>query len=54
MTEWALQQDLDDRDSAFAHFLLADLYNRTGDENLAQEHLRRGETIRQRLAVGRR
>ena len=54
MTEWALQQALDERDSAFAHFLLADLYNRTGDESLARENLRRGEAIRRRLLGAQR
>ena len=52
MTEWALEQDLVDRDLAFGYFLLADLYNRTGDESLSQENLRRGELIRQRLRGG--
>ena len=49
MTEWAAEQGLADRDLAFAYFLLADLYNRTGDESLSRENLRRGEAVRQRL-----
>jgi arylsulfatase A-like enzyme/Tfp pilus assembly protein PilF len=49
MAEWALTQQLADRDQAFAFFLLADLYNRVGDVDRAQENLRRGNILRARL-----
>ena len=40
---------LNDRDLTFAYFLLADLYNWTGDEERSQENLRQGQAVQQRL-----
>jgi tetratricopeptide (TPR) repeat protein len=52
ITEWAVGQELDDPDLAFAYFLLADLYGRNGNDQRARENLRRAREIEQRLIRG--
>ena len=50
MVRRALDLGLHGEELAFADFLLADLYNRVGDESLSREYARRGESARKKAA----
>ena len=45
LTEKALKLTLTPKDKAFAYFLLADLYNRTGDAARSKQFAQRGAAI---------
>ncbi len=52
MVEGAIAEQLDKPDMALGYFLLADLYNRTGQAARAQEWARRGQQLRQQIDGG--
>ena len=52
MVEGAVAQQLEAPDMALGYFLLADLYNRTGEAGLAQQWARRGQQLRQQIDGG--
>ena len=47
MVQTAIASPLDTPDMTLGYFLLADLYNRTGDPQRAQQWADRGEALRQ-------
>ena len=49
MVEAAIAEELEPPDMTLGYFLLADLYNRTGEAALAQEWARRGQQLRQQI-----
>ncbi len=52
MVEGAIAEQLEPPDMTLGYFLLADLYNRTGEPARAQEWARRGQQLRQQIDGG--
>ena len=52
MVEGVIAEQLEPPDMTLGYFLLADLYNRTGEAAQAQEWARRGQQLRQRIDGG--
>ena len=52
MVEAAITEQLEPPDMTLGYFLLADLYNRTGEAARAQEWARRGQQLRQQIDGG--